>query len=242
MWKMQRPLVYLKKARFLLDLLFPSSCPVCEKSSDDHSTSPLCSSCWHKIQRHNGEGCKICASVTDYDSTAVCQECRSIKPVFDRVIAYGIYDGVLKETIHLMKFRQLKRLARVLGQELSSIDVPVADSIIPVPLSVNGLRKREFNQSAIMAKELSKKTGIPLYLNGLRKVKETLPQSSLSKAERIRNVKGAYASNGNIQGKRTILVDDVVTTAATVNECAKVLKKAGASSVTVVTAARAKNS
>ena len=63
-----------------------------------------------------------------------------------------------------------------------------------------------------------------------------------SKAERIRNVKGAYASNGNIQGKRTILVDDVVTTAATVNECAKVLKKAGASSVTVVTAARAKNS
>ena len=239
---MQSALAYLKKARFFLDLLFPFSCPVCEKSSDDHSTSPLCSSCWHKIQRHNSEGCRVCASVTDYDSAAVCQECRSIKPVFDRVIAYGIYEGVLKETIRLMKFRQLKRLAWVLGRKLSSIDVPTADSIIPVPLSINGLRKREFNQSAIMAKELSKKTGIPLYLTGLKKVKETLPQSSLSKAERIRNVKGAYTSNGNIKSKRIILVDDVVTTAATVNECAKVLKRAGASLVTVVTAARAKNS
>lgn len=157
-------------------------------------------------------------------------------------MAYGIYDGVMKEAVHLMKFRQLKRLAIVLGQKLTSIDVPTADSIVPVPLSIKGLRKREFNQSAIMAKELSKKTGIPLYLNGLRKVKETLPQSSLSKNERVRNVKGAYVSDDIVRGKRIILVDDVVTTAATVNECAKVLKKAGASTVTVVAAARAKNS
>jgi competence protein ComFC len=239
---MQSALACLKKASILLDLLFPSSCPVCEKSSDDHRTSPLCSSCWHKIQRHNGEGCRICASVTDYDSTAVCKECRSIKPVFDRVMAYGIYDGVMKEAVHLMKFRQLKRLAIVLGKELTSIDVPTADTIVPVPLSIKGLRKREFNQSAIMAHELSKKTGIPLYLDGLRKVKETLPQSSLSKNERVRNVKGAYTTDGDVRGKRIILVDDVVTTAATVNECAKVLKKAGASTVTVVAAARAKNS
>jgi competence protein ComFC len=241
-WKMQSALAYLKKAHIVLDMLFPSSCPVCEKSSDDHRTSPLCSSCWKKIHKHNGGGCRICASVTDYDSTAVCKECRSIKPVFDRVIAYGIYDGVMKETVHLMKFKQLKRLAKVLGQELTSIDVPTSDSIVPVPLSIKGLRKREFNQSAIMARELSKKTGIPLYLNGLRKVKETLPQSSLSKNERVRNVKGAYISDGGVQGKRIILVDDVVTTAATVNECAKVLKKAGASTVVVVAAARAKNS
>ncbi len=140
-----------------------------------------------------------------------------------------------------MKFRRIKRLAGILGNELSTLDIPNAGYIIPVPLSVNGLRGREFNQSAIMARVLSGQTGIPLYLDALKKVRETLPQSSLPKKARSRNVKGAYKADGKVKGKEVLLVDDVVTTAATVNECAKVLKKAGTSSVTIVTAARAKN-
>lgn len=231
----------MKNISQVLNVLYPSTCPVCLKPSDSYRISPLCSICWGKIERHDGGGCRICASVTDYNSTGVCQGCRTLNPVFERVIAYGIYDGVLKEVIHHMKFGQIRRLAGVLGRELSTLQIPNADLIIPVPLSVHGLRRREFNQSAIMARVLSKQTGIPLYLNCLRKVKETLPQSLLPKKERRSNVKGAFSANGKLADKMILLIDDVVTTAATINECAKALKKAGISSVTVMTAARARN-
>ncbi|UCG77319.1 MAG: ComF family protein [Nitrospirota bacterium] len=238
---MQITSTILNKLSYLIDLVFPSHCPVCVKRSDNHSISPLCSSCWAKIERHNGRGCRICASVTDYDSTGVCQECRAIKPVFDRVITFGIYNGALKQTIHLMKFRRLRRLANVLGKEMSLMDIPNADVIMPVPLSNDGLRGREFNQSAVMAKVVSKETGIPLDISSLKKTKETLPQSMLQKRERIMNVKGAFEVDKDLSGKRVILVDDVITTSATVNECARALKKAGAEMVTVLTAARSKS-
>ncbi len=90
MRKMQKPLTALKIISHVLNMVFPSSCPVCEKPSDRHSIAPVCTSCWGTIEMHGGKGCRICAAVTEYDSTGVCQECRSVKPVFDRVIAYGI--------------------------------------------------------------------------------------------------------------------------------------------------------
>lgn len=191
------------------------------------------------MEKHGNRGCKTCADVTEYESTAVCQECRSVKPVFERVIAFGIYEGVLKEIIHHMKFKKIRRLAIMLGKALGQLELPPADSIIPVPLDLPGLRHREFNQAAIMAKELSRIKKIPLSLNSLRKARETLPQSSLPKSERKENVKGAFFVVKSLSGERIILVDDVVTTAATVNECARTLKNSGAASITVVTAARA---
>lgn len=179
--------------------------------------------------------------MTDYKSTGVCQECRFIKPVFERILSYGVYEGVLKEVIHLVKFRRIRRLARVLGTELLHLDTPDADLVVPVPLSVHGLRKREFNQSAVMASVIAVRRGIRLDITSLVKVKDTCPQSTLSRIERRENVRGAFRVSENLKGKHVILVDDVVTTGATANECARVLKKAGAVSVVVICAARAKN-
>ncbi len=225
----------------LIDLILPSRCPLCASPSDDQRTMPVCSACWTGMEKHGQRGCRTCAALTEYDSSGVCQECRTLNPVFDRVIAYGVFDGVLREVIHRIKFGKLKRLAKVLGREMESLPLDSADLIVPVPLSAGSLRTREFNQSALMARSLSKATGIPFELEGLRKIKETLPQSTLARRERRDNVKGAYTAKEVVKGKRVLLVDDVVTTGATVNECAKVLKKAGASGVTVVTAARARN-
>jgi ComF family protein len=225
----------------VLELLFPSFCPVCGKPSDNPSTFPVCSSCWESIERLDGRGCRVCGAVTQYDPGSRCQECKTVRPVFDRVIAYGVYDGALKEIIHLIKFGQLKRPAKLLGDELATLEIPSVDCIIPVPLSCRGLRTREFNQAALIAKRVSEKTGIPLCIDLLKKVRETVPQSTLSVNERRENVKNAYEVSGDLGGMKIVLVDDVVTTCATVNECARVLKKAGAASVMVLAAARATN-
>lgn len=163
-----------------------------------------------------------------------------MKPVFDRILAYGIYDGVLKEVIHLIKFHQYKRLAYVLAAEIKQMKIPSADCIIPIPLSYEGLRKRGFNQSSLIARMIAKYGHIPLDADSLRKIRETRPQSSLPLVERKENVKNAFVCDSDMKDKSILLVDDVVTTGATVNECAKALKKAGADSVTVIVAARAR--
>ncbi|MGE5893179.1 MAG: ComF family protein [bacterium] len=231
----------IKTLTQVLDLLFPSSCPVCRSRSDSLLTSPVCASCWEEIEKHPGTGCRTCGAITSYDPGDRCQECRNIKPVFDRVITFGLYDGPLKEIIHAMKFRQMKKLALLLGRELAQLDLPDADVLVPVPLGRKGLRDREFNQAALMAKKVSEKTGIPLVLNRLVKIRETVPQSTLPAQERKDNVKNAYALSGPMSCMRVMLVDDIVTTGATVNECARVLRKAGAASVSVLAAARAVN-
>lgn len=231
----------LKSISGFLSILFPFNCNICGQESTSSNFQPFCEQCWSGIRKYEGVGCRTCGTVTAYDPTGICQECRSIRPTFDRLIAFGIYEGGLKEVIHCMKFGKIKRLARMLGKELGQLDLPEADCIIPVPLSVHGLRRREFNQSAVLAKELSRINNIPLDLFGLNKSRETALQSSMSRTERIQNVKGAFSPGSGVAGKRVMLVDDVVTTAATVNECSRVLMNAGAVSVIVVAAARAKH-
>jgi competence protein ComFC len=161
------------------------------------------------------------------------------RPPFSKVIFYGIYDGVLAEAISQLKFHGLKRLSKPLGTLLLDCELPVIDGILPVPLSVKGLRERGFNQSLLMAKILSKNLQVPLFMDILWKKKETLPQIGLSKKERSTNLKKAFEVKGDIRGLRLLLVDDVMTTGATITECSKVLMNAGAQEVIVLTLARA---
>ncbi|MDI6728067.1 MAG: ComF family protein [Thermodesulfovibrionales bacterium] len=160
------------------------------------------------------------------------------KPPFSKVLYYGIYDGALKEAIHLLKFNGVKRLSKPLSLLLSELPIPEADGIIPVPLHHKRLHQREFNQTASMSRHLSKNLKIPLMLNVLRKTKETLPQTDVTGKERLKNVKNAFKVSSIVEGLNLLLVDDVITTGATVRECAKALIKAGAKSVTVVALAR----
>jgi ComF family protein len=152
------------------------------------------------------------------------------------------YQTPLKEAITLFKYRGklslAKPLARALIEALPAL--PPVDIIIPVPLHPQRLREREYNQSLLLAARLSHHAGIPLLLACLLRVRPTVPQTSLSRKERLTNLRGAFsvAKPACIQSKRILLVDDVLTTGTTLHECAKTLRRAGSGPVYGLTLAR----
>ncbi len=223
----------------ILNSIYPADCPVCGNRSDLFVHAPVCSSCWSQIKRYDGPSCCICGLPFVSEHARICGDCLKTKPVFSKVIAYGLYEGVLKEAISQFKFHGLRRLSQPLGSLLSGLEIPEADAIAPVPLTARGLRQRGFNQSLLVARALSKKTGIPLYLDSLLKIKETPPQVGLSAAERRSNLTGAFTAKGELKNISILLIDDVVTTGATVTACSKALLKAGAKEITVLAIARA---
>lgn len=154
------------------------------------------------------------------------------------VLNYGIYSGALAEAIHAFKFSGLKRLARPLGNLMTELRIPRMDGIVPVPVSTRTLRERGFNQTLLLSRILSRHLAIPLHMNLLLKKRETLPQIGLGAKERGRNLRGAFEVSRKLDRQGIILLDDVMTTGATVRECAKTLKKAGAGEVVVITLAR----
>ncbi|MEW6163328.1 MAG: ComF family protein [Nitrospirota bacterium] len=222
----------------LLNLLYPSKCPSCGGISDVFFHSPICASCWSKIKRYSGLSCRICAMPFSSEYAEICLQCLKKAPPFSKVINYGLYEGALAEAINHLKFHGLKRLAKPLGRLLLSFDLSAVDGIVPVPLSIKRLRERGFNQSLLIARVIAKKIGIPLLMDILLKKKETPPQIGLSAKERLSNLKNAFKVKGDIRGLRLLLVDDVMTTGATVTECSKELLKAGAKEVIVLTLAR----
>lgn len=157
------------------------------------------------------------------------------------MIVFGDYEGTLKEAIHYMKFHGRKKLARRLGQLLSTLDIPSVEAIIPVPLSKKRLIQRGFNQSYLLSMPVSEKLTLPLLDDLLLKTRDTPPQSLLTREERLKNQKGSFKVNSKYKRipSRVVLVDDVVTTGATLNECARILKKEGVKEVYVITLARA---
>ena len=169
----------------------------------------------------------------------ICSQCLKKAPHFSRVINYSLYAGVLAKAINHLKFHGLKRLSKPLGKLLLDFDLSGMDGIVPVPLSIKRLRERGFNQSLLLARVISREKKLPLLIDILFKKKETPPQTGLSGKERLLNLKNAFVVKGDIRGLRLLLVDDVMTTGATVTECSKQLMKAGAKEVTVLTLARA---
>lgn len=221
-----------------LNLFLPSRCPVCQGRSDRHAINPICSTCWETIGPYRGSACRRCGLPTISEATLSCASCVRDEPPYSVVLCYGIYEGVLREAIHAFKFRGVKRLARPLGHLMSGLPVPEADAVLPVPLHPARLREREFNQSALLGRRISLQTGIPLMLGALEKVRETVPQTDVPGKERAKNVRKAFRASEKVAGKRIVLVDDVITTGATTNECAATLRSAGAGEVIVVALAR----
>lgn len=222
----------------LLNILYPSQCPVCGNPPDTFNHHPICSSCWSLIKRYTGPSCRICAIPFVSEHAKICGQCIKKAPPFSKVITYGLYESVLTEAINQLKFRGIKRISKTLGKLLLNLDLPQTDAIVPVPLSIRRLRERGFNQSLLLARVISKEIRVPLLMDILLKKKETPPQIGLSAKERLLNIKNAFEVKGNIKGLRLLLVDDVMTTGATVTECSKVLMKAGVKEVIVFTLAR----
>jgi len=222
----------------LLNILYPSRCPMCGSVSDVFSYSPICSLCWSRIKKYTGPSCDICAMPFSSEYAKVCGRCLKKAPPFSMAVNYGLYEGVLAEAINQLKFHGLKRLSKPLGRLLHSMEIPVIDGIVPVPLNAKSLRERGFNQSLLIARVVSRIRKIPLLMDVLIKKKETPPQIGLSANERLLNLKDAFEVRGDIRGLRILLVDDVMTTGATVTECSKQLIKADAEDVIVLTLAR----
>jgi ComF family protein len=154
----------------------------------------------------------------------------------------AVYENAMAEAIHLFKYSKKVNWSKPLGRLLCTrvSDFGKLDAILPVPLHSKRLRQREFNQSLLLARVVSLASGIPLQANNLRRVRWTQPQIELNGDERRKNVRGVFKviRPDQVQDRSILLIDDVYTTGATVNECARVLKKAGAQTVNVLTVAR----
>jgi ComF family protein len=168
-----------------------------------------------------------------------CALCRSGLRGFDAAYCYGSYEGALRELIHLLKYRGVKTLARPLGDLLMAA-LPRDerfDGIAPVPLHWLRQWQRGFNQSDLLARTIARRCGVPV-IHALKRVRPTVAQAGLSNTGRRQNVAAAFRPRRAVQGKRILLIDDVMTTGSTAAACAQALKRAGAAKVALLTVAR----
>jgi ComF family protein len=173
----------------------------------------------------------------------LCDDCRRRFRPFDRCRSAGIYDAALREAIHRVKFEGEKPLGRSLGRWLArslSSETAEVDMIAPVPLHPRRIRERGYNQSELLSEALAAASGVPHAPRLLTKTTPTRSQATLGRHDRRKNLRGTFAlSRGAAAAKmRILLVDDIYTTGCTVEECARVLRRAGARGVRVVTLAR----
>ena len=179
-----------------------------------------------------------------------CELCRRAEPPYLKAVAYGSYEGGLRELIHLLKYQQVRPAANVLGRMLSEAITDLAlvlggkTVVIPVPLHARKLRQRGFNQSELIAraalKAISTRNQFELCSAAMERRRETQSQIGLSRHQRRENMRGAFAviRPELVAAREVLLVDDVFTTGTTASECARALRRAGASKVFVATVAR----
>lgn len=236
-------------AQSLFATFFPSECRLCQNPLTTISRLPVCDDCLAHIERMRGRVCASCGErIFTAQDEALCGECRTTPPAFVRALAYGSYDGGLRELIHLLKYDGVRPAAGVLGRMLAEViegfgSEFISARVIPVPLHRSKLRQRGFNQSEEIARAALKhlrRNGLTLATGVLHRRRDTESQTGLSDHQRQENVRGAFIVTApeDIENHDVLLVDDVFTTGATVSECARVLRRAGAERVFVATVAR----
>lgn len=231
--------------RFLVDYLLPPRCIRCAVSV---GTSPaLCPRCWGDLQFIESPCCAQCGVPFDYtmDGQLLCGGCIANAPPFTKARAALVYNEPARQLIADFKYHDKLVATPLFAQWMMrhAECLEGADMIAPVPLHWRRLFTRRYNQSALLACELMRLSQIPAYPMLLKRKRFTPPQAGLSREQRWKNVKGGFNITPRykdaIKHKHIVLVDDVHTTGATLCECARVLKKAGAKKITVLTLARA---
>jgi ComF family protein len=235
----------------LYSALFPSECRLCQSPLVTISRLPVCESCVHCIEPLPAGLCRACGDLLPIgfqSGDGLCPECAFEAPGFERAVAYGAYTSGLRELIHLLKYEQIRPAANVLGRMLAeaaaSLELTGEVTVIPVPLHASKLKTRGFNQSELIAHAslpLLRGASYSLEAVAMRRRRETPSQVGMSREQRRQNLRGAFAVTvpAMVRDKQVLLVDDVLTTGATVSECTRVLKRAGAQRVWVATVARA---
>jgi len=251
------PVWVRRVAAGLFSVLFPSECRICGEPLLNISRLPVCPACLAAITPVLSRTCSICGervlsgfAEPDADGLRRCPVCRRIERPFARAVAYGGYDGGLRELVHLLKYNGVRPAAEVLGRMLAEAIARLepafaTDSVlvIPVPLFRGKGRQRGFNQAELIAKAALKKLAskrFELRSDLLERTRDTRSQIGLTNHQRRENLRGAFAVGraAEVAGCDVLLVDDVYTTGTTVSECAKVLRRAGARQVWVATVAR----
>lgn len=227
-----------RAAGALADLVVPPLCLSCHALIATHDA--LCPACWGKIDFIREPLCdRLCIPMPfDTGGTMISAAAAADPPDYDRARAVARFDGVMRELVHDLKFRDRHDARRLFGRWLAEAGAGLladADLIVPVPLTRGRLFGRRFNQSAILALEVSRLTGVKAETLALLRVRRTPPQVGLTREQRRQNVAGAFAVAGDrkarIEGAKVVLIDDVITTGATAGACARALKRAGAARV-----------
>lgn len=211
-----------------LDLLFPRWCVGCGQEGDF-----ICPACLNSLPRVIPPLCPRCG--LPQSSTALCPGCLGWPAEIDGIRAPFRFEGVVRQAVHELKYRNLRALAGLLGWLLNDylLGNPVpGDVLVPVPLHPRRLRERGYNQSLLLAKELGRLAGLPVVDDCLVRERYSLPQARTSSVgERRGNVVGAFVCRHRLEGRQVLLIDDVSTSGATLDACARALKAAGAASV-----------
>jgi len=246
----------LRAMRSALDslavVLLPSNCRICEQPLVRLARIPVCDSCIGSVERAHINGCSVCGEALDLaspEAEPICTLCRRAHPEFDFAVSFGAYDGALRKLIHLLKYEQLRPAANILGatvaQAIAQRSFADAEAVllIPVPLHRIKQRFRGFNQSELIADSAARhldRARFSVHGGILRRVRPTVSQTGLTRHQRRENVRGAFAvaKPDQLRDRTIVLIDDVYTTGTTLNECARVLRKAGAREVVVATVAR----
>jgi ComF family protein len=216
--------------------LLPARCLMCEQAGPAHTD--LCAACYLELP-HNHLHCPVCALPLAAPASA-CGECLKKPPAFNTTVAPFLYQAAIASLQPRYKYHQDlpagRLLAELFCQHSEHLHKP--DAIVPVPLHINRLRQRGFDQALELAKIIANNKAIPLLCDLLKRQRNTSAQSFLNASQRHHNLRNAFVASGRSMPAHIALVDDVMTTGTTVRECAKVLLKAGAKRVDVWVIAR----
>ncbi len=231
----------------VFDIIFPPRCLACTEIIKQPVNQFFCPGCLEKINFIEDNFCPICGVpfLVSPAGSHFCGNCLENKQYYSQARAVAGFETAIMDAIHKFKYGRNISIGYALGSFMADFSFPDFDFfeyslLIPVPLHIKKLRERGFNQSLLLANQIGKKHELPVDFSILKRCKATLSQTGLNKAEREKNIKGAFAvaDRKKINGRKIILIDDVYTTGATINECAKVLHKAGAQKTAVLTLSR----
>jgi competence protein ComFC len=238
--------LFSRVGRMVLDVLYPPHCVVCRGPAP--SGEVLCNACQAKAPRIAAPYCEVCSEPFSgkIEGAFICSRCGAHPFAFQCAVSTRRSRDSVRELIHQFKYGGKVPLQKQLGRWLAEtledprLQMPRCDRLVPVPLHHARRRERGFNQARLLADELSRASGIPVD-DCLKRTRYTATQTAFDRAARMENLRGAFhlRQHRAVTGLHLLLIDDVLTTGSTVDECARVLMAAGAASVRVATVARA---
>ncbi len=228
-----------------INIIYPPRCLRCHIIISQ--IGALCPDCWQSITFNTPPHCALCSQPFPYDAgeNALCATCIATPPAYARIHTVFHYNDNSKALIHTLKYSDGTYTIPTFAawmQRAGDASLRQADLITAVPLHKRRLLTRYFNQAALLAKEIGRLCQLPVYPELMLRTRHTPPQAGLSSRERIRNVRGVFKLHPRyatlVKDKHIIVVDDVMTTGATISACTQILRKAGATKVTILTLAK----